>query len=249
MLDLAARVLPADSVSEEAPEAVHHCSGLVVLADELPLFRDALRWVLDERSADLGFQGQGRHPGSPRYEVVEVGNFDDLLDLLEHSASPRLLILDFNLPGARGLLGLVQLHLSFPRLPVAVVASRAEPETVARVLGQGALGFIPKSAGREVFPRALRQLLAGECWVPPELLPGDAEVVQPNPAILQQLASLTPQQRRIAMLVAQGRLNKQIADDLGISENTVKVHVSTLLKRLHLRNRTQVAILIESLHL
>jgi DNA-binding NarL/FixJ family response regulator len=207
----------------------------ILLADDHPLFRDALRRAVSE--------------AQPEALISEVGDIAALIAHLESGNAPDLLLLDLAMPGARGFSALVQLQAHYPQVPVLVVSATEDARMVSRALGHGARGFVPKSASRSEIAQALTRVLAGESWLPAQFAMVDAELADHHEAMAaHRLGDLTPQQFRIALLLAEGKLNKQIGIDLGISENTVKVHVSTILQRLRLSNRTQVAVMVEALH-
>jgi DNA-binding NarL/FixJ family response regulator len=134
---------------------------------------------------------------------------------------------------------------------VLVVSAHDDAVVVRRVLDHGASGFIPKSASPEDIAAAIRSVLACGRWIPSRLSPAVAGM-RSNPrdtALAARLASLTGQQFRVLALVAEGRLNKQIADALGIQERTVKAHVSAIFEKLAVRNRTQAGVLLRQLDL
>lgn len=213
----------------------------VVVAADHPLYRDALRRAV----SDL----------CPGAEVDEAGELSTVVQLLEQGRAPMLLLLDLDMSSVRGLIGLQQVHSLHPELAVAVLSVNEDAAFVQRALAGGAAGFLPKSINLSDLSVALHCLLSGRCWTPARYAEAHALFVEeaqqaPEAKVLgHRLSMLTPQQVRIALLLAEGLLNKQIAHELAISENTVKVHVSTILHRLRLSNRTQVAVLVESMHL
>jgi DNA-binding NarL/FixJ family response regulator len=206
-----------------------------LLADDHPLFRDALRRAVTE--------------AQPTAVIDEVGDIASLINCFEHGALPDLVLLDLAMPGARGFSALVQLQAHHPKVPVLVVSATEDARMVSRALAHGARGFVPKSATRGEIATALATVLAGQSWLPAQFAMVDAELADHNEAMAaHRLGDLTTQQFRIALLLAEGKLNKQIGLELRISENTVKVHVSTILQRLRVSNRTQVAVMVEALH-
>ena len=134
---------------------------------------------------------------------------------------------------------------------VAMISAHDDPHTIRRALAYGAIAFIPKRSDVEQLRKALRRVLAGESYLPADL----AAQVNASPASVQdannaaRLASLTPQQFKVLVRVAEGQLNKQIADALGISLRTVKAHMTALFEKLDVRNRTQASGLLRSLQL
>jgi DNA-binding NarL/FixJ family response regulator len=199
----------------------------LVIADDHPLFRDALRLAL----ANV----------LPAAAIEEAGSFDNLTALLERSGEPDLILLDLTMPGTSGFSGLIYLRTQYPAVPVVIVSASDDAMTIRRALDFGASGFIPKRFGVETLRGAILQIAAGDIWVPRELENGAA----PDPEIARlrdRLATLTPQQIRVLMMLSEGLLNKQIAFRLGVSEPTIKAHVSAILQKLGVESRTQAVI-------
>lgn len=197
-----------------------------VIADDHPLFRGALKHALSSF-------------GDARIE--EVGDFDAAKDSVVANDDIDLLLLDLTMPGSSGLSGLVALRGISSNFPVVIVSARDDAETVRRAIELGASGFISKSAGMDQIRRAVETVLAGGIALPDGLDLGeerDAEVSD----LIQRLQSLTPQQSRVLTMLAEGLLNKQIAYELGVSEATIKAHVSAILQKLGVDSRTQAVI-------
>jgi DNA-binding NarL/FixJ family response regulator len=160
----------------------------------------------------------------------------------------ELVLLDLNMPGNNGLSGLLRLRTAQPGIPVVIVSANEEPGIVRRSLEMGASGYIPKSSTAEQMRSAIRAVLEGEVWVPDSLdLNGtdDREVSE----LIQRLQTLTPQQNKVLSMLGEGLLNKQIAYELGVSEATVKAHVSAVLLKLGVDSRTQAVIALGRLGL
>lgn len=201
----------------------------IVIADDHPLFRAALRAAV-ERAA----------PGA---DILETDSLSGALALLD-TREVGLLLLDLKLADSEGFLGLSRVRAEHPAAPVAVVSASEDAATVRRALALGASGFVPKSAGLEEMVEAFQALLAGDSWAP--ALPDDlADEAEQN----ARLASLTPSQLRILAGLREGRLNKQIAHDLGVSEATIKAHLTAVFRKLGVQNRTQAVLLARSLQL
>jgi DNA-binding NarL/FixJ family response regulator len=199
----------------------------LVIADDHPLFRGALR----EAVAGL----------FDRAEIAEAGSFDEVTQLLEGGGDFDLILLDLTMPGVRGFSGLMYLRAQYPTVPIVVVSANDDPAVIRRCLDFGGSGFIPKTLGIDVIRTAIMLVLEGGVWIPPDVDFGagtDAE----NADLLTRLASLTPQQVRVLMMLSGGLLNKQIAYELGVSEATVKAHVSAILQKLNVESRTQAVI-------
>ena len=203
----------------------------LLMADDHPMFRMAVRHALDDLLAD------GR--------MIEAASQSALEAALAETPDLDLVLLDLAMPGATGFSSLVLLRGERPDLPVIVVSSNDHPRTVRRAQQFGAAGFVPKSAPVEQLAEAVREVLAGGQWFPA----GKAERDPQDAQLAVRLAGLTPQQLRVLMLLAEGLLNKQIAAELKLSENTVKIHVTAVLAKLECRSRTQAALLAKSLDL
>jgi DNA-binding NarL/FixJ family response regulator len=199
----------------------------LVIADDHPLFRGALR----EAVAGLFDSG----------DIAEAGSFDDIVSLLDRGHEMDLILLDLAMPGVRGFSGLLYLRAQYPSVPVVVVSANDDPVVIRRCMDFGASGFIPKKLGIEMMRTAISSVLAGGVWTPPDLdLNGGSDAE--TGALLTRLATLTPQQVRVLMMLSEGLLNKQIAYELSVSEATIKAHVSAILQKLRVENRTQAVI-------
>jgi DNA-binding NarL/FixJ family response regulator len=155
----------------------------------------------------------------------------------------ELVLLDLSMPGTRGFSALLHVRGEYPELPVVIISSNDHPRVIRRAQQFGAAGFIPKSAPADAMGDAIRAVLDGGSWFPPMA----AERSEADAELAAKLAQLTPQQFRVLLCLADGLLNKQIAATLGLAENTVKVHVTAILKKLGCYSRTQAAVLVKSL--
>ena len=199
----------------------------LVIADDHPLFRGALR------EAVSGLFG--------RAAIGEAGTFEEITELLERGGEIDLILLDLSMPGVRGFSGLMYLRAQYPSLPIVVVSANDDPAVIRRCMEFGASGFIPKTLGVDALRQAVGQVLKGEVWTPPDVdLQRDSDAE--SAAVIARLSTLTPQQVRVLMMLSGGLLNKQIAYELGVSEATVKAHVSAILQKLGVESRTQAVI-------
>jgi DNA-binding NarL/FixJ family response regulator len=200
----------------------------VLIADDHPLFRDALqRAVL---------------AALPDANVFTADSADALLALIELHPEADLLMLDLHMPGARGYSALAHIRGQYPGLPTIVVSGHEEAHVAKRALAHGASAYIPKSAPVEQIVEAIGTVLDGDVWLPHHLLGGGVELRPDEADVAARVASLTPQQFRVLNMIAEGLLNKQIAYDLGVSEATVKAHMTAIMRKLGVSNRTQVAL-------
>jgi DNA-binding NarL/FixJ family response regulator len=198
-----------------------------VIADDHPLFRGALKEA-------VGNQFSGAR-------VFEAGGFEDLQSLLEREGDIDLVMLDLAMPGVRGFSGLLYLRAQFPGVPVVIVSATDEADVIRRCMEFGASGFLPKTLGIDVMRTAIQRVLEGGVWTPPDidLTAGPDDDTRD---LVTKLSTLTPQQVRVLMMLSGGLLNKQIAYELGVSEATVKAHVSAILQKLGVESRTQAVI-------
>jgi DNA-binding NarL/FixJ family response regulator len=199
----------------------------IIIADEHPLFRGAMRQALSGMD------------GAPA--IVEAADFAAARKTAADYPDADLLLLDLTMPGVSGLSGLIALRAEFPSLPVMVVSAHDDPATIHRALDLGASGFLSKSAGIEEIREGIEKVMAGEVFVPAGY--DQAQEYEPEVAdLLQRLQTLTPQQSRVLSMLGEGLLNKQIAYELGVSEATIKAHVSAILLKLNVDSRTQAVI-------
>jgi DNA-binding NarL/FixJ family response regulator len=199
----------------------------LVIADDHPLFRGALREAVEGLLE--------------RVDIAEAGTFNEVSELLDRGGEVDLILLDLTMPGVRGFSGLLYLRAQYPSVPVIVVSANDDPAAIRRCMEFGASGFIPKTLGVEAMRAAISRILSGGVWAPPDVdlaAGSDAETA----ALMARMATLTPQQVRVLMMLSEGLLNKQIAYQLSVSEATVKAHVSAILQKLGVESRTQAVI-------
>ena len=144
------------------------------------------------------------------------------------------------MPGARGFSGLMYLRGQYPAAPVCVVSGTEDTATISKAMTLGASGFIPKSTAPAGIREAIETVLGGGTWIPADVDLGDGQSAEPE--LVGRLRSLTPQQVRVLMMLSEGLLNKQIAYELSVSEATVKAHVSAVLQKLGVENRTKAVL-------
>ncbi|TXS95292.1 response regulator transcription factor [Parahaliea maris] len=208
----------------------------VVIADDHPLFRAALIQAVQQCMENVA--------------ILEADSIDSLLALVDSNPSVELVFLDLHMPGNDGFTGLTQLRNHYPDVTIIMVSSENSPMIMRRALQFGASAFIPKSADLRVIGEAISAVLDGDSWLPTDvdLVPEDAQA-DTHHRLAQQLAELTPQQYAVLSLISDGKLNKQIAHELHIKETTVKKHVSAILVKLGVNNRTQAGMAFQQLKL
>jgi DNA-binding NarL/FixJ family response regulator len=200
----------------------------VLIADDHPLMVGGLR--------------QAVLAATPDAEIAVAHDFDSMVVALEALPDTDLVLLDLTMPGVRGFSGLLFLRSERPSIPVIVVSGNAERAVIRHCMEFGAAGFIPKTSSLDTMRGAITQVLDGGRWTPADFDPSPVPNGESS-AMARRLASLTPQQIRVLMMLSQGLLNKQIAYELGVSEATVKAHVSAILQKLGVESRTQAVIL------
>jgi DNA-binding NarL/FixJ family response regulator len=197
----------------------------IIIVDDHPLFRAALRQTLAGGTDDIA--------------VEEAGDLNALTAALEADRDCDLVLLDLNMPGGHGISGLLLLRAQYPEVPVMIISAVEDHKVIRRTFDLGAAGYLPKSVGPADIRKAIDTVLSGEISVPDGVsLDGDDE----QSALIRRLATLTPQQIRVLMMLSDGLMNKQIAYELSISEATVKAHVSSILQKLDVDSRTQAVI-------
>ncbi len=201
----------------------------ILIVDDHPMFREALRGAIKFALADA--------------EIFEAGSIEAARDALRGETGIEIILLDLSLPGTSGFEGLVLLRSSFPRIPIMIVSGLDDPRIVHEAIRLGAAGFVPKSVDKSTLAKALSEVLSGSVFIPDDLAPPLGHCAAPGSSnIATRLAELTPAQLRVLHLLRLGRLNKQIAHELGVSETTVKAHVSEILRKLNVVSRTQAVI-------
>ena len=207
----------------------------ILVADDHPLFREALRHALGRAVPDA--------------VVVEADSVAALLQAAEDHPEAELLLLDLNMPGAQGFSALVQMRAHHPSLPVVIISANEDPGVIRRSIAHGAAGFVPKSSAVGEMVEALRTVLEGDVWVPASVDIDSPALEAPEADVASRLGSLTPQQFRVLTMLSAGLLNKQIAWELGVSEATVKAHMTAIMQKLGATNRTQAVVLAQRLAL
>jgi DNA-binding NarL/FixJ family response regulator len=213
------------STSMEARLMAHR----IIVVDDHPLFRGALTQALGSALAGA--------------RIDQAASLAELEELIAQRPDTDLVLLDLSMPGVQGLSGLLLLRSQHPDIPVVVVSAHDDPETIRRCMEFGASGYVPKSLSVDEMRSAVETVLGGGIWIPPDI---DLERAADSGTadVVARLSTLTPQQVRVLMMLGQGLLNKQIAYQLGVSEATIKAHVSAILQKLHVDSRTQAVIAI-----
>lgn len=223
-----------------------------LVADDHHLIREGLRYALEGAYDDL--------------LIVEAMDGRQVLEAVAGHADLDLILLDYFMPDTDGFSLVSELCERHPGIPVIILSGSDDPSLMHKLLERGAAGFLPKTTDHEVIMKALELVLAGGIYMPPDLSPpyrrparedarealDDAvspEVADPEgpPTAPQVLTQLTQRQQQVLRLVAEGLTNKDISRELQVSENTVKVHVTAILKALNVSNRTQAVLVAQRL--
>ena len=202
----------------------------VLIADDHPLVRDALARTL--------------RCVQPEAEVLEAADFASALRVLQTDA-PELALVDLHMPGMERVDGVRRLRLLCPGVPLVVASGEDDPAVIRAALAAGAVGFLPKAESPDVLQQALRLVLGGGTYTPPQALAD----LQPGAAPRPDASGLTPRQTDVLRCLMRGQPNKLIARELGLTEGTVKIHIAAILRVLQARNRTEAVVVARNLGL
>lgn len=215
----------------------------ILLADGHALSREGLRRILK--------QLEGEHI------ILEAQSCANALDVADKHPDLDLMLLDFNISSMSGILAVGKLRQRHPSIPLVVLSASVDPNDVACTLNQGARGYIPKTSSSQVLLGALRLVISGGIYIPPEYLARrGSQTARPTaPAAYRDSwhssapglsipLTLTERQAQVLTLMAQGKPNKIIARELNMAAGTVKCHVSAILRALKVTNRTQAVIAV-----
>jgi DNA-binding NarL/FixJ family response regulator len=206
----------------------------ILLADDHPLFREGVKPVLKKLEA--------------RVVILEAADFPAAFSVTHANRDMDLALLDLNMPGMAGVDGVVRFRATFPEIPVVVLSAAEESADIQRLLAEGALGYISKATPSAKILAALRQVLAGETYVPTNLLQVDTAISPPDTRLMRQYG-LTYRQMEVLRALANGLSNKQIADLLQVTEGTIKVHMSSIFRMLNVATRTEALLVAQKMGL
>lgn len=210
-----------------------------LVADDHPLFREAVCLLLGQLSKAA--------------ECCEAASLDEASFLLDTAEPFDLILLDLNMPGSNALSGLQMLRNLTPDTPIAIISHFEDDILIEEGIAHGAVGYIPKSLSHEAILGALRTILAGGVFLPPgveqRICLKDGTNAAAHSAGRALVEELTPRQRAVLDLLSQGRANKQIADELSISDWTVKAHISAILRKLGAQSRLEAVVIARRFNL
>ena len=209
----------------------------IVIADELPLFRQSVARLVLSRF--------------PQAEIIEVDSYTQLHQCLEQNISIDYVFMDLHIPGNSGLSGIASLLKRWEDCRLVVISATESPMIVYRTIKLGARGFIPKTSDESEFVAAMTDIFNNKNWIPNELKTRSGNQLSQdnftnpncnsNDCLSEKIASLSPRQYKVLEMISDGQLNKQIAYDLELCEGTIKHHVSLILQKLKVVNRTAAA--------
>lgn len=180
--------------------------------------------------------------------IFESGDFEAASALLEQEQDFDLVLLDLGLPGVDGLSCLGIIRQRYPAIPVVIVSAYDDAHTVNRALKNGASGFVPKAYSSERLIAALREVLEGRIFTPEQMMPVNLGADLPHAPIGGKSApsefGLTERQSEVLAHMVRGKSNRDIAEQLGLSEGTVKIHITAIFKALGVASRTQALVAV-----
>jgi len=203
----------------------------VLMVDDHALFRDGMHYVLQQLADEV--------------EILDSGNFTEAMELVRENPELDLALLDLNMPDSEGVPSLQLFHQRFPNIPMVVVSGSDSRSDMEDVMNMGAMGFISKMSSSKVMLSALRMVLEGGIYVPPQLLQQaianmDAGISQTDKRSLRASKyGLTPRQLDVMKLIGAGLSNKGISEKLELAEGTVKIHVAAIYQALHVNSRVE----------
>ncbi|WP_237442988.1 response regulator transcription factor [Sinobacterium norvegicum] len=204
-----------------------------MIADDHPLFRQALSSTL-----------ANHYPASCIYEAQDIASLQQQLSLL---SQVDVVLLDLNMPGCIGFAGLIHINANYPQVPVIMISADDSQAMMAKALTNGAAGFISKTSSAETIYNAIDTIMLGDIWDPDKLLQKNLEPNEIDEQNARLIASLTPMQFKVASLLINGLLNKQIAAELSVTEATVKAHITSIFRKLDVSSRTQAVLVLDKL--
>ena len=205
-----------------------------LIVEDHPLFREALEGALQL--------------ATPEAEILQATSIDGALEVLAANADLDLILLDLSMPGTTGLSGIIRIRKAFPRAPVVIVSGHQDPQIISSALSLGVSGYILKSSSKQELAQSIGEALRGAVCLPNAYRTLARSQRGASPAqdlikdLIKRLHDLTPQQLRVLEMLKRGLQNKQIAYELKISETTVKVHVSDILRKLNVLSRTKAIV-------
>ena len=210
----------------------------IIIADDHPLVRGALHQSLNALF--------------PNAVIGEAETLEATLERVGQQGDVDLVLLDLTMPGMNGFTGLFTLRSQYPAVPVAIFSAHQDAKIVKKAIAYGASAYVPKSAPVAQIGEAVKHVLNGNIWLPDWAEDAIARLKEDQDQkddVSARLAQLTPQQLRVLTMLTEGKLNKQIAYELDVTEATIKAHVSAILRKLGVHSRTQAVIIARELEI
>ncbi|WP_371734821.1 response regulator [Aliikangiella sp. G2MR2-5] len=208
----------------------------IIIADDHPLFRSALVQALKTNMPDASF-----------YEAESISQLEEILS--DDNADADLLLMDLHMPGANGFAGLSHVTRRYTQLPVVMISANEDLSIAAKARQYGALGFIPKSSSIPMMQQSIESVLIGDTCFPIGVESVELQKDNELENYIGKVSELTPKQLEVFNLLADGLLNKQIAYEQDVTEATVKAHVTAIMRKLGVNNRTQVVLIANKVNL
>jgi DNA-binding NarL/FixJ family response regulator len=205
----------------------------LLIADDHPLFRNALVQLFALKYPDM--------------DIVSAANVSELQAAVDKHRDLAAVLLDLHMPGAHGFSALSWLTGQRPATPVIMISANTLPETVRRALDHGAAAFLSKSSDTDSLEAGVAEVLSGARGIHPGLATAATGADLKALDVAETLGSLTPQQFRVASMLAEGLLNKQIAWELSVKEATIKAHMTEIFRKLGVNSRTQAVLALGAL--
>jgi len=198
----------------------------IVIADDHALVRGGLELVVKM--------------AVPNAEIFQANNFDETINVLQSNFAIDLVLLDLMMPGMWND-SIRNITQQFPDVPIVIVSVKEDFESIHNSISLGASGFIPKTSAPEVTISAIQLVLSGGVYIPPHVLKPQSKTVENNQHSnnFDSFNTLSKRQRQVLDLISLGRSNQAIADELNLTIPTIKMHVSAILKKLNVKNRTE----------
>ena len=198
----------------------------IVIADDHALVRGGLELVVKM--------------AVPNAEIFQANNFDETINVLQSNFSIDLVMLDLMMPGMLSD-SIKNITQQFPDVPIVIVSVKEDFDSIHKSISLGASGFIPKTSAPEVTISAIQLVLSGGVYIPPHVLKPQTQTVENNQHSnnFDTFNALSKRQKQVLDLISLGRSNQAIADELDLTIPTIKMHVSAILKKLNVKNRTE----------
>lgn len=206
----------------------------ILIADDHELFLKGLEMVLKDYN--------------PEWTIVSAKSYTDIFSILKKETDFNLVLTDLAMPGSRWLDAIKNIHESLPETPIIILSAVFDRDVVQKTIEIGAAGYIPKTSSNAVIISAINLVVSGGVYIPPELLQDtnhnefnllkQVESLSSAQNVAEKVKILSPRQIDVIRLISKGKSNKQIAYELGLTEGTVKLHVTAILKLLNVYNRT-----------